>query len=252
MSLINDALRRASQAQGGPAQPAPLARPLQPVDTLRRANFTARWVGAAVLVLMIAGGAWLVWHGAQGDQSAPKQIVSSTPAKAPSSSPKVPAPVAVPAPAPAPAEVQAPPAPVASVPVPSPQPASRAPEPVVQTPPAVPPAPVVPAPAAPPVAVPPAPTVVAAPAPAAPEPTPQPAVVPAPPVVLPPPAPPKPEFPVLQVQGIFYRPSKPLAVINGKSLSVGDFVSGVRIVAIEQKSVKVEFKGEAKTIYINQ
>ena len=55
-------------------------------------------------------------------------------------------------------------------------------------------------------------------------------------------------FPELQLQGIFYRISKPSALINGKSVFVGDEVSGVRVVKIERRSVDVELRGRIKTI----
>ena len=73
--------------------------------------------------------------------------------------------------------------------------------------------------------------------------------MPPPPTAPPAPAaPPKPEFPALQLQGIFYRPSKPSAVINGRTLGVGDQLGGVKILAIEPQAVKVEFNGETRTL----
>jgi hypothetical protein len=42
-----------------------------------------------------------------------------------------------------------------------------------------------------------------------------------------------------KVQGIFYRLSKPSAVINGRTLYVGDEIDGAKIVAIERHAVRL-------------
>jgi len=55
-------------------------------------------------------------------------------------------------------------------------------------------------------------------------------------------------FPQLKVQGIFYRAKNPGAMINSKTVFVGDRVSEARIVAIAQDSVTVEFGGQKKVL----
>ncbi len=55
-------------------------------------------------------------------------------------------------------------------------------------------------------------------------------------------------FPALKVQGIFYRAKNPSAMINGKSLFVGDHVAGATIVAITADSVTVELNGAKKVL----
>ena len=55
-------------------------------------------------------------------------------------------------------------------------------------------------------------------------------------------------FPALKVQGIFYRARNPSAMINSKSVFVGDHVSGVTIVGITADSVTVEMNGTKKVL----
>jgi hypothetical protein len=56
-------------------------------------------------------------------------------------------------------------------------------------------------------------------------------------------------FPPLKVQGIFFRARNPSAVVNGKSVFVGDHMAGgVTIVAITADSVTVEANGNKKTL----
>ena len=49
--------------------------------------------------------------------------------------------------------------------------------------------------------------------------------------------------PVLKMQGIFHGHSRPSAIINGKTLYVGDTIDNTKIIAIESKSVTVETGG---------
>ena len=60
--------------------------------------------------------------------------------------------------------------------------------------------------------------------------------------------PPKPSFPVLKLQGIFWRPSKPSAVINSKTVYVGDRVETARVTAIDQENVTVQWESESKVL----
>ncbi|MCX8156399.1 MAG: hypothetical protein N3J91_08135, partial [Verrucomicrobiae bacterium] len=67
------------------------------------------------------------------------------------------------------------------------------------------------------------------------------------------PAPPPPanvEFPPLTLQGIFYRPKNPSAVINNRTLFVGDQIGEVKVIAIEPRSVKVELRGVVKVLWL--
>jgi hypothetical protein len=58
------------------------------------------------------------------------------------------------------------------------------------------------------------------------------------------------EFPPLTLQGIFYRPKNPSALINGRTLFVGDQIGEVKVIAIEQRSVKVELRGVVKVLWL--
>lgn len=50
--------------------------------------------------------------------------------------------------------------------------------------------------------------------------------------------------PALKLQGIFYRLSHPTALINGKTLAVGEMVSGARVVKIERQEVTLDRDGQ--------
>ena len=66
----------------------------------------------------------------------------------------------------------------------------------------------------------------------------------------PPPAAAQVEFPPLTLQGIFYRPKNPSALINGRTLFVGDQIGEVKVIAIEPRSVKVELHGAVKVLWL--
>jgi hypothetical protein len=118
------------------------------------------------------------------------------------------------------------PAPIAA-PKPAPTPVVRA---EVPTPPVVIPTP------APVVA--PAPTPVAAPAPA--------------PVVAAPAKPVEPAWPAnLKLTGIFFRKTNPLALLNGKTVGVGDEIDGIRVAKIESDRVTLEWNGKIKEMLVN-
>jgi hypothetical protein len=55
-------------------------------------------------------------------------------------------------------------------------------------------------------------------------------------------------FPPLKVQGIFYRAKNPSAVLNNKTVFVGDHVFGITVVDITSDSVTVEANGNKKTL----
>lgn len=80
--------------------------------------------------------------------------------------------------------------------------------------------------------------------------TPAPVNEPATPPAVETPAPPivKPEFPKLKLQGIFYRLNNPSVMINGKALWVGDDIEGAVIKTIERDNVTLEFEGKPQTL----
>jgi hypothetical protein len=50
--------------------------------------------------------------------------------------------------------------------------------------------------------------------------------------------------PIFKLQGVFYRPANPSAVINGKVVYIGDKVEQARVLAIEMEEVLIEYKGQ--------
>lgn len=221
MSLINDALKRASTAKTVPAEPAAVPA-MQPAPEPARGS-----TGPLPIVLFIVGvGALLVsaafWLKSKGtpQQNAaiatpPPQIATPPPsatvvekASPPQPLPSTTAPVATPLPAPT---LTA--APVVSAPV---SPVSPS-ETVVVTEPPVQESP----------RTKPAVATAAKPAPAEPS--------AAPPVTA--------EQPTLNLQAIYYRMKGPTVVINGKTLKIGDSISGARLVAIERNFAVVEVQG---------
>lgn len=243
MSLINDALKRANEAQKNRPTAGPLGAPLQPADApARRGGGGSNWspvLAPVVVVVLLALGFWFIRSGLQ-NKPAQQPIVAVTAPVPP------PAPVATPAPiTPAPA-----PAPVAKAPEKSASYVSKSgikvstevvtrelpPEPAFE------PTPVkieVPAPVEPKMEAKTEPVVVVTP-------TPQPPVTKAEPVT-----PPTPVFPELKLQGIFYRLNNPTALISGKNVKVGDLVQGVKVIAIGRANVTLEFKGERREMTLD-
>ncbi len=173
MSLINDALKKASQSGGAPT--AETAEPLRPAVH----NDPSRWPLFVVppLVLLVLGlGALLLMRGWQGTRQNPLPVAGREAAPAVSNET----------------------APVAATPV-----ASAVPNPALATV---------------------TNTVTMA---AAPE---------------------VPTFPKLRLQGIFWRPSRPSAMINNKTLFVGDKVEKAQVTAVDQESVTVVWNGEERVL----
>jgi MSHA biogenesis protein MshK len=54
--------------------------------------------------------------------------------------------------------------------------------------------------------------------------------------------------PKLKLQGIFYRPNNPSAMVNGKTLFIGDSIDGAKVTAIEADSVTIEMDGESREL----
>ena len=59
---------------------------------------------------------------------------------------------------------------------------------------------------------------------------------------------PVPEFPTLKLQGIIWSRTRPSAVVNGKSVFVGEKVERAVVTAIEQDAVKVTWNGEERVL----
>ncbi len=245
MSLINDALKRANEAQKNRPTAGPLGAPLQPADAppRRSAGGGTNWSAILVpviVVVLLALSFWFIRSGLQNKPAEQPIVAVTAPVPQP---PMMPVPTVAPTPAPAPTSAAAPKAPTqpstyvakSGIKVSTEVVTREVPEPAFT------PTPVK-------IEMPePAPTVVAtaAPAPAA-EPAPQPVVAKTEPV-----APPKPAFPELKLQGIFYRLTNPTALISGKNVHVGDLVQGVKVTAIERTSVTLEFKDERKTLTLD-
>jgi hypothetical protein len=55
----------------------------------------------------------------------------------------------------------------------------------------------------------------------------------------------------LKLMAIFFRQTNPLALINGKTLGVGDLIDGIRVTKIERDRVSVEWNGQVKELMTN-
>jgi hypothetical protein len=262
MSLINDALKRANEAQKNRPVAGPLGAPLQPADApVRRSagSGATNWMAVVVpvaIVLLLGLAFWFIRSGMQPKPSEQTIVTVTSPI------PIAPKPPAAPTPAPAPVAPHvtvAPAAPKAPTTYVSKNGIKVNTEIVTREIPAPAPPKIEVAVVAPEINVPSAPAAPATPAPVAvvpemkPEPKAEPVVAatpaaPVPQPVVAKPEPPKPVFPELKLQGIFYRLTNPSALVSGKNVRVGDIVQGVKIVAIERASVTLEFKGERKTL----
>lgn len=56
------------------------------------------------------------------------------------------------------------------------------------------------------------------------------------------------QFPELKINGIFYQKTRPSAIINGKTVFIGEEINGVKVISIDPESVTVQFKGEKRVI----
>jgi hypothetical protein len=208
MSLINDALKRAKQAQQQNPFGGQPAVPLQPVDYARRPNYFLRSVVALLAVVTLACSGWFFWKwwGSRGERPS---VVALNEAKADSAAqPKAPQP-----PSPRKSAILVSTNIVVRTNVPvtlklEPDARSAPTNELIST----------------------LQTTAAAPAPAT-----EPAVPPS-------------RFDDLKLRSIIYREDKPSAVINGDMLYVGDAIRGARVVRIERSSVTVERKGETNEL----
>ena len=187
MSLINDALKRATQTQPpGSTPPAIIKEPMLPASAAHYAPGLPVYF-VPVLLFVISGACFFLWKGWQGTSQ--NQVASNTiiaKAREPIALPEV-----------APEEIIAIPAnrvfTVEDDPTPTPAPAE---------------------------------------------------VTPAAPVE----EPAKPVAATYRLQGIFYRPSNPSAVVNNKTVFLGDSVSGSRVKAIDRQSVTLERDGTTQVL----
>ena len=58
----------------------------------------------------------------------------------------------------------------------------------------------------------------------------------------------EPPPPTFKLQGIFYRPSRPSAMVNSKTVFVGDKVGQAKVLAIGRDSVTLQSEGETKVL----
>ncbi|MDB6030034.1 MAG: hypothetical protein JWM16_372 [Verrucomicrobiales bacterium] len=217
MSLINDALKRASQSTTAPA-PAPASKvppdaALRPVDYKPNSPSWPRVMFTTLLVIGISIGGWLFFRNSGGSNNRAANtdetnVQARQPATAPTDTPLA----------------------VAPVPGGNTQHASEPPKAILVAAPA----------ASRPVAALPiasASTVLTAPqAAVSSAPLPQ-ATVPA---------------PVYKLQGIFYRPAHPMAMINGRNVSPGDKVADAKVITIQRDSVTLSVDGQTKVLTLSQ
>jgi hypothetical protein len=215
MSLINDALKRASQAQKTRGTPAAPPRPLQPASSGTSSRNLLVVVVPLVAVALLATAGWFGWQWWKNHPASPS---SQTAAAAPSAAVK-----------PAETNLASPAIPATTKPVVNTNLVVRqAPVPGVK-----------PAVAATVSATPKATTTAAATPPAAPNTN----LAPVAPEIQAPV-----EFPPLKLQGIYFRMTKSSALINGQHLYVGDTVDNVKIIAVDRQSVTVEYRGQKKVL----
>ena len=82
-----------------------------------------------------------------------------------------------------------------------------------------------------------------------PTPAPEPAEVTSPqPQVVAAPAPEPPPFPDVRLQGILYDPSKPAAIINGRTLFLGERFNNIRVTAITKETATVVWNNQTKVL----
>ena len=191
MSLINDALKRATQTQPpGSTPPAILKEPMRPAGPVQSAPGLPVYF-VPVLLFVISGACFFLWKGWQTTNQ--NQVASNTiiaRAREVSAPPEVEFDENIAIPANRVFSVEDDPAPALAVITPA--------EPEAST--------------------------------------------------VPVEEPPKPPAPALKLQGIFYRPANPSAVVNNKTVFLGDFVGSSRVKAIDRQSVTLERDGVTQVL----
>ena len=255
MSLINDALKRAGQAQRQQPPQRPSVLPMQPVESPRQRFLLSDYALPALLVVALLGGGFFVWTWLK---SGPEQAAATAAVKPPAAAQAEakPAVVVQPSPQPAPppvadskpmveAKPMTEPTEVSTTPLPA-TPGKQAVQAGPETVTALAPLPQVSIPAPVIMSAAPSPVVASSPPTQTPVPVqPSPPATPVPAVVAPPP---KPAFPELKLQGIVFRSRNSSVVINGKTLFEGDTTQGVKVLKVERQGVTVEFNGETKVL----
>ena len=59
------------------------------------------------------------------------------------------------------------------------------------------------------------------------------------------------EFPPLKLEAIYYRVKNPSAMIDGETVYVGDIIEGVRVAKIDQQTVTLTLGGRTKALTLN-
>jgi cytoskeletal protein RodZ len=235
MSLINDALKRASQAQkqqpksdepaGGP--------PMQPVETPPPGSSGLPFLLPIIVVVIFLGaGWWLVqtWRGREKSQTTASETSAQKVAAQNSATPS-----AVPVPDTSKTRIQIN-TNIVSRPPPSSAPATKPTATVPTAPPEKRPAAIVAENKAPPTGTSTPTTVATTP----PTPTPSTAAAPTPAAPA--------TFPALKLQAIFYRLRNATAIINGKTVATGESIDGARVTEIERLAVTLDWNGEKHTL----
>ena len=248
MSLIQEALKRQEEeAQQGPTTiPAPppppppdvdedkqdlvKEEPAQPKERAKSKPWAVLLGALAVILLLVGGAAWMLITAVKTmTDDVADTVVSTlkeaeTPTVVEQDVPADPGEEAVAAVEPATTEGIEPPAQPA--PVAAPEPAAEEP-PVVSVP---------------------EPTEIAAPGPAPPQPVPAPEVAGAEPEAETPDA--EVQWPVLKVKGIVGKGQRGAAVINGKVVAVGELIEGVKVVSVNSRGARLEYKGSSRHVRV--
>jgi hypothetical protein len=197
MSLINDALKRAKQAQQQAQSPPGNVLQFRPVEPSQRTQRRYDWVVPVVVAAVGTLAFIFIWSWARKDtasksaEPAPQAVVAAKEISAPTAGA-----TSLPAPAP--------PSPIVAAPAPAPNSAPAATEATGAT-------------SAPPSSEPPAP---------------------------------KP--PPLRLQAIVFSPTRPSAMINGRTLWVGDKLGALRVVAIDHESATLVGLGQTNVLMLDQ
>lgn len=243
MSLINDALKRTNEHQARKNAASDLGGELLPIESAP--DQTRLWP-IGLFAACLVGSLWFAWIWWHGNPTETAEDMGGGPTEVAARSPASPATV--------PSVEEADPEKYEVQDLPKiPRPANRV-SAAVANPPSAPlaeaqvakqelpaPAPVAPTPSAPPPQPAPATVVartappVASPAPSNPAPTPATSAA-------------QTTFPALALQGIYYRPTRPAAVINARTVYVGDRVANAKILAIDRREVTVQWKSEVRVL----